>query len=204
LWRPAKQPYGRLASSKQVDAQCQVSTFHTEFSHRQQGRLAAYGKRLRVLLADRSCWCSVYPGGCSSEEPNRFWRAFIPGSRPVEAICRADIGQVQALNLLGEPLWRPAARRDFSDEDAAWIDGVAQRLDVCQSIGTARRRHDRSRTGGRSRPRWRRYGQKIDPRSNSLFGRENSLAETGSPLTVSSATNPSDIASYFWFWQSLE
>jgi hypothetical protein len=37
LWRPAKQPYGRLASSKQVDAQCQVSTFHTEFSHRQQG-----------------------------------------------------------------------------------------------------------------------------------------------------------------------
>jgi hypothetical protein len=37
LWRPAKQPYGRLASSKQVDAQCQVSPIHAEFSHRQEG-----------------------------------------------------------------------------------------------------------------------------------------------------------------------
>ena len=69
LWRPAKQPYGRLASSKQVDAQCQVSTIHTEFSPRQEGRLAAYGKRLRVLLAVRSRWRSLYPGGCSSETP---------------------------------------------------------------------------------------------------------------------------------------
>ena len=67
LRRPAKQPYSRLASSKQVDAQCRVSPIRTEFSHRQEGRLAAYGKRLRVPLADRSCRCSVYPGGCSSE-----------------------------------------------------------------------------------------------------------------------------------------
>src|SRR5580704_7313090 len=60
-----------------------------------------------------------------------------------------------------------------------------------QSIGAARRRHDRSRTGGRSRPRWRRSNdldwvngnlvgyrrtvKKLIPRSNSLFGRENSL-----------------------------
>src|ERR1700738_3052703 len=70
LWRPAKQPYGRLVSSKQVDAQCQVSPIHTEFSHPQEGRLAAYGKRLRVPLADRSCRCSVYTGGCSSETPD--------------------------------------------------------------------------------------------------------------------------------------
>src|ERR1700686_5373474 len=63
-------PVGRpLGSSKQVDAQCWVSPIHTEFSHRQEGRLAAYGKRLRVLLADRSRWRSLYPGGCSSETP---------------------------------------------------------------------------------------------------------------------------------------
>jgi hypothetical protein len=39
--------------------------------------------------------------------------AKITGPRPVEPICRADIGQVQALNLLGEPPWRPRPRRDF-------------------------------------------------------------------------------------------
>jgi uncharacterized protein (DUF1800 family) len=37
---------------------------------------------------------------------------------------------LQAQNLLGEPLWRPAAPKGFADEDAAWIDGLAQRLDV--------------------------------------------------------------------------
>ncbi len=44
-------------------------TMERPFSHRQEGRLAVYGKRLRVLLADRSCRCSVYPAGCSSETP---------------------------------------------------------------------------------------------------------------------------------------
>jgi uncharacterized protein (DUF1800 family) len=41
---------------------------------------------------------------------------------------------VQAQNLLGEPLWRPAAPKGFSDEDAAWIDGLTQRLDVANDF----------------------------------------------------------------------
>jgi uncharacterized protein (DUF1800 family) len=41
---------------------------------------------------------------------------------------------VQAQNLLGEPLWRPAAPKGFSDEDAAWIDGLTQRLDVANEV----------------------------------------------------------------------
>ena len=41
---------------------------------------------------------------------------------------------MQAQNLLGEPLWRPAAPKGFSDEDAAWIDGLAQRLDVANEL----------------------------------------------------------------------
>jgi uncharacterized protein (DUF1800 family) len=53
-----------------------------------------------------------------------------------------DIEQVmQAQNLLGEPLWRPAAPKGFPDEDAAWIDGLAQRLDVANQLargGSAR------------------------------------------------------------------
>jgi uncharacterized protein (DUF1800 family) len=46
-----------------------------------------------------------------------------------------DIGVViQAQNLLGEPLWRPAAPAGFSDDDAAWIDGLAERLDIANSF----------------------------------------------------------------------
>ena len=41
---------------------------------------------------------------------------------------------MQALNLLGEPPWRPAAPKGFPDEDAAWIDGLAQRLDVANQL----------------------------------------------------------------------
>jgi uncharacterized protein (DUF1800 family) len=41
---------------------------------------------------------------------------------------------MQAQNLLGEPLWRPAAPKGFSDDDAAWIDGLAQRLDLANKL----------------------------------------------------------------------
>ncbi len=41
---------------------------------------------------------------------------------------------MQAQNLLGEPLWRPAAPKGFPDDDAAWIDGLAQRLDVANEL----------------------------------------------------------------------
>jgi len=64
--------------------------------------------------------------------------------RPAEWIVAAlrasgvtppDIGPVmQAQNLLGEPLWRPAAPVGFSDDDAAWLDGLAQRLDVANQL----------------------------------------------------------------------
>jgi uncharacterized protein (DUF1800 family) len=37
---------------------------------------------------------------------------------------------VGALNLLGEPLWRPPAPKGFSDDDAAWLAGIGQRLDI--------------------------------------------------------------------------
>ena len=41
---------------------------------------------------------------------------------------------MQAQNLLGEPLWRPAAPKGFSDDDPVWIDGLAQRLDVANEL----------------------------------------------------------------------
>jgi uncharacterized protein (DUF1800 family) len=41
---------------------------------------------------------------------------------------------VGGLNLLGQPLWRPPAPKGFSDDNAAWLDGLAQRLDIANSF----------------------------------------------------------------------
>jgi uncharacterized protein (DUF1800 family) len=38
--------------------------------------------------------------------------------------------------LLGEPLWRPPAPNGFSDMQSAWIDGIAQRLDIVNDFST--------------------------------------------------------------------
>jgi uncharacterized protein (DUF1800 family) len=40
----------------------------------------------------------------------------------------------RGMALLGQPLWRPPAPKGFSDDNAAWLDGVAQRLDVANSF----------------------------------------------------------------------
>ena len=58
----------------------------------------------------------------------------LPDIRPI----------MQAQTLLGEPLWRPAAPNGFADTDAAWIDGMAQRLDIASQAA-------------------RRIGDQIDP-----------------------------------------
>jgi len=42
---------------------------------------------------------------------------------------------VNTQNLLGEPLWRPPAPKGFSDDSAAWLDGMAERLDIANQIG---------------------------------------------------------------------
>jgi len=36
---------------------------------------------------------------------------------------------------LGERFWRPPAPKGFTDEQSAWIDGLAQRLDIANRIG---------------------------------------------------------------------
>jgi uncharacterized protein (DUF1800 family) len=48
-----------------------------------------------------------------------------PDARPI----------IGALNMLGEPLWRPPAPKGFDDADASWLDGLAQRLDIANQFG---------------------------------------------------------------------
>ena len=41
---------------------------------------------------------------------------------------------VNTLNLLGEPLWRPPAPKGFADDNAGWLDGLPQRLDIANQL----------------------------------------------------------------------
>ena len=38
--------------------------------------------------------------------------------------------------LLGEPLWRPPGPNGFADDEAAWIDGLSQRIDIADSFAS--------------------------------------------------------------------
>lgn len=64
--------------------------------------------------------------------------------RPTEwlvAIMRAtgqgaDIRKVMgAAALLGEPLWRPPSPKGFPDDNAAWLDGLGERLEIASAFG---------------------------------------------------------------------
>jgi uncharacterized protein (DUF1800 family) len=41
---------------------------------------------------------------------------------------------VGAQALLGEPLWRPPAPKGFPDDNAAWLDGLAERLEIANAF----------------------------------------------------------------------
>jgi len=63
-----------------------------------------------------------------------------PGEWLVAALratgLKGDIRRlVGAQALLGEPLWRPPAPKGFSDENAAWLDGLGERLQIANAFG---------------------------------------------------------------------
>jgi uncharacterized protein (DUF1800 family) len=63
-----------------------------------------------------------------------------PGEWVVSALRASGVKEpnvqpvMQAQNMLGEPLWRPPAPNGFADDDATWLDGLAQRLDVANQL----------------------------------------------------------------------
>jgi uncharacterized protein (DUF1800 family) len=63
-----------------------------------------------------------------------------PGEWVVAALratgLAGDIRRVAgAQTLLGEPIWRPPAPKGFPDDNAAWLDGLAERLLIANAIG---------------------------------------------------------------------
>src|SRR5262245_36972185 len=60
---------------------------------------------------------------------------WIVGALRATGASVTDIRPVmQAQSLLGEPLWRPPAPNGFADDDATWLDGLSQRLDVANQV----------------------------------------------------------------------
>src|SRR5262249_22090403 len=60
---------------------------------------------------------------------------WLVGALRVSGIKPPDVRPtLQAQNLLGEPLWRAPAPNGFSDDSAAWMDGLVQRLDIANQI----------------------------------------------------------------------
>ena len=60
---------------------------------------------------------------------------WIIASLRAVGVTAPDIGPImQAHNLLGEPLWRPSAPKGFADENAPWLDGLAQRIDIANQL----------------------------------------------------------------------
>jgi uncharacterized protein (DUF1800 family) len=81
----------------------------------------------RTLIASPEAW------GPQQDKIKR------PGEWIVAALRATGIsGDIQriigGMALLGEPLWRPPAPKGFSDENAAWLDGLAQRLDIANTF----------------------------------------------------------------------
>ena len=73
-----------------------------------------------------------------------------PGEWMVSALRAAGVREpgiervIGAQTLLGEPLWRPPSPQGFSDQEEAWIGGLATRLDIASAFAS-------------------RVGEKLDP-----------------------------------------
>jgi uncharacterized protein (DUF1800 family) len=60
---------------------------------------------------------------------------WVIGSMRASGMELADVRPIlQSLVLLGEPLWRPPAPKGFPDDSPAWMDGLAQRLDIANQL----------------------------------------------------------------------
>jgi uncharacterized protein (DUF1800 family) len=83
----------------------------------------------RVLVTAPEAW---EPPRTKLKRPGEWLVAATRATGVTAPDARPIIG---ALNMLGEPLWRPPAPKGFDDVNAAWLDGLAQRLDIANQFG---------------------------------------------------------------------
>ncbi|MBO0739163.1 MAG: DUF1800 family protein [Alphaproteobacteria bacterium] len=70
------------------------------------------------------------PGQAKIKRPGEWIAASLRATGIPGDIARLTGGMA----LLGEPLWRPPAPKGFPDDNAAWLDGLPQRLDIANSF----------------------------------------------------------------------
>jgi len=80
-----------------------------------------------ALIAAPESWA---PEQAKIKRPNEWITAALRATGEPGDIPRI----LQAGNLLGEPLWRPPAPKGFSDDNAAWLDGLGQRLEIANAF----------------------------------------------------------------------
>jgi uncharacterized protein (DUF1800 family) len=85
-------------------------------------------KEIALILANSAeAWS---PEQAKIKRPGEWIIAALRGTG-----LRGDIARiVGGTALLGEPLWRPPAPKGFSDDNAAWLDGLPQRLDMANTF----------------------------------------------------------------------
>ena len=81
----------------------------------------------RALIASPEAWD---PQQAKIKRPGEWIVALLRATGISGDIQRI----VGGMALLGEPLWRPPAPKGFSDDNAAWLDGLAQRLDIANTF----------------------------------------------------------------------
>jgi uncharacterized protein (DUF1800 family) len=82
----------------------------------------------KALLAAPESWA---PERAKIKRPSEWYVAM----RRAAGFSDSPPGPIlQGTNRLGEPLWRPPAPRGFSDDNGAWLDGLAHRLDSANAF----------------------------------------------------------------------
>jgi len=80
-----------------------------------------------ALIAAPESWA---PEQAKIKRPGEWLVAALRATGETADIVRIIRAQV----LLGEPLWRPPAPKGFSDDNAAWLDGLGQRLEIANAF----------------------------------------------------------------------
>jgi uncharacterized protein (DUF1800 family) len=81
----------------------------------------------KAILAAPESW---QPERAKMKRPGEWLVAVLRATGLPGDVVRLTGGMA----LLGEPLWRPPAPKGFSDDNAAWLDGLAQRLDIANTF----------------------------------------------------------------------
>ena len=81
----------------------------------------------RALIAAPEAWM---PQRAKLKRPGEWLVAALRATGQAGDIRRF----VAAQSLLGEPLWRPPAPKGFPDDNASWLDGLAEQLDIANTF----------------------------------------------------------------------